>query len=292
MTAYVKQPLRCKLAFLLLVLCAGRAFAQTQSDPLIIGVTERFHSTILGETRTLNIYLPENYNAGDTIHYPVIYIPDGGIEEDFIHIAGIVRYNTQSWIDRFPKSIVVGIENTDRKRDFTFVVPDLGFLEKAGFKEKDMPTYGGSARYIAFLGSELQSYIREKYKANEQRTIIGESLAGLLCTEILLKHPALFDTYIIVSPSLWWGDEALLKEATGLLHTNPYKHVKVCIAAPDKKENPRMYSEARRLYKAIRQNRNIRSLFDYLPDELHSTVLHQAVYDAFKKLYPKTAYSG
>jgi hypothetical protein len=58
------------------------------------------------------------------------------VEEDFFHIAGIVRYNTQPWVERFPRSIVVGIENTNRRRDFTYAVPDLNFLEKEGFKRR------------------------------------------------------------------------------------------------------------------------------------------------------------
>jgi predicted alpha/beta superfamily hydrolase len=281
---------RLLLAFIFLIE-VHQGFAQTDSKPLAIGVTEQFRSTILGETRTINIYLPENFNANDTIHYPVIYIPDGGIEEDFIHITGLVRYNTQPWIDRFPKSIVVGIENTNRRRDFTFPVANLDFLEKIGFTKDRFPSYGGSASYIAFLEKELQPYIQNKYKASRQRTIISESLGGLLLTEILLKHPNLFDTYIIISPSLWWGDGILLNEANNLLKANLNRPIKVVVAAPEQAEDVRMYTDAEALYKVLKQNKNCTVFFDYLPDELHSTVIHQAVYNAFKRLYPKTAYS-
>ncbi|MGK4567455.1 alpha/beta hydrolase [Flavobacterium sp. 3HN19-14] len=265
--------------------------AQTSGKPITIGITEQFRSAILGETRTINVYLPEDYNVSDTVKYPVVYIPDGGIEEDFMHITGIVRFNTQPWVNRFPKSIVVGIENTNRKRDFTFEVPNLDFLDKVGFRKEDMPSYGGSANYISFLEKELLPYIKEKYKAGGNRTIIGESLAGLLGAEILLRRPELFDTYIIISPSLWWGDEKLLKDAGKLLTANLKNPVKVCISAPKKTEDRNMYREAKAFYRLLKQNPEIISFFDYLPDELHSTVMHQAVYDAFKKLYPKTAYS-
>ncbi len=266
-------------------------FAQIESKPLTIGVTEQFSSQVLGETRTINIYLPENFNDKDTITYPVIYIPDGGIEEDFIHISGIVRYNTQPWINRFPKSIVVGIENTNRQRDFTFPVANLNFLEKIGLKKEKFPSYGGSENYIAFIEKELIPYISKKYKTNEKRTIIGESLAGLLTTEILLKHPNLFDTYIIISPSMWWGNKVLLKEVSNLLKSNLKSRVKVCISAPSKNENKLMYNYARTLYKLIKKSKMVTSYHDYLPNELHSTVIHLAVYNAFKKIYPKTAFS-
>ena len=275
----------------ILLLCCCHAIAQTTTTPLNIGITNKLPSNILGETRTINIYLPEDYDAKDTMTYPVIYIPDGGMEEDFFHIAGIVRYNTQPWVARFPKSIVVGIENTNRKRDFTFPVNNLDFMDKLGYKNLNMPSYGGSANYIAFLEKELQPFIQNKYKTNGQGTIIGESLAGLLATEILLKHPGLFDTYIIISPSLWWGDESLLKEAESLLKENARQPIRVVVAAPDKQEDVRMYNEAEKLFKILKANNHVTAFFDYLPDELHSTVIHQAVYNAFKKLYPKTAYS-
>lgn len=107
----------------LLVAFVGPLAAQSNDQPLVIGTTVTLPSAVLNEKRTINIYLPEGYDPKDTVRYPVIYIPDGGVEEDFIHITGIVRYNTQPWVARFPKSIVVGITNTNRKRDFTFAVP-------------------------------------------------------------------------------------------------------------------------------------------------------------------------
>ena len=283
--------------FLLLILLANAGFAQAndkavESKPLVIGSTVKLPSATLGETRTVNIYLPEDYNPKDTVKYPVIYIPDGGIEEDFLHIAGIVRYNTQPWVDRFPRSIVVGIENTNRKRDFTFAVTSIDFVEKIGFKKTQFPAYGGSAKYIAFLENELQPYINTQFKTNNHNTIIGESLAGLLCTEILLKHRELFDTYIIITPSLWWGNRSLLYEAPHLLQSAKGHKAKVYVAACAEKEDQGMYDAAVALNGILQKNggSNTKTYYDYLPDEIHSTVIHQAVYNAFKLLYPKTVY--
>ncbi|HWW42666.1 alpha/beta hydrolase-fold protein, partial [Pedobacter sp.] len=139
------------LRILFLFLISSTIYAQEKTQPLTIGVTTLLESKELDETRKINIYLPEDYKETDTTKYPVIYILDGGLEEDFIHITGIVRYNTQPWVNRFPKSIVVGIENTNRRRDFTFPVPDLDFLKKMGFKKEQYPQYGGSSKYINFL---------------------------------------------------------------------------------------------------------------------------------------------
>jgi predicted alpha/beta superfamily hydrolase len=256
-----------------------------------LSVIDTIASKELNETRTINIYLPEGYSPDSSATYPVIYLLDGGVEEDFVHITGIVRYNTQPWIDRFPRSIVVGIENTVRRRDFTFAVPNLDFVEDVGFKKEQFPAYGGSAKFISFIEKELQPFIEKKYKTTEGKTIIGESLGGLLATEILLKHRKLFDTYIIMSPSLWWNKQSLLAEAPDLLKTGTTKKTRVYIGACSKEEDTGMYKDAVALSEVLKKQSNdsLHVYFDYLPNETHATIIHQAVYNAFRTLYPKTA---
>src|ERR1700756_3504022 len=148
--------------------------------PIVIGKTISLHSKVLNEDRALNIYLPDGYDPKDTARYPVIYLLDGGTDEDFIHTVGLVQFDTFPWISRIPKSIVVGIVNLDRKRDFTY--PTTLPEDKAQY-----PTTGHSDKFISFLGKELMPFIDGRYKTNGAKTIIGESLGGLLATEILLK---------------------------------------------------------------------------------------------------------
>lgn len=265
-------------------------YAQEKIKSLEIGKGHLFHSEALQEDRIINVYLPENYNSEDSVSYPVIYILDGGIEEDFIHITGIIRFNTQEWIARFPKSIVVGIEGNVRSRDFTFAVDNLAFIEKEGFPLSRFQQHGGSEKYMDFLEHELQPFIDSSYRTEDKKTIIGESLAGLMTTEILLKRPKLFNDYIIISPSLWWGDQQLLKIGKQLIQTNLNNRVNVYLGVPSKEEDEKMYNESNQLRILLSDQDKINFVFDYMPEERHSTVIHQAVYNAFKKLYPKTAY--
>jgi predicted alpha/beta superfamily hydrolase len=257
-----------------------------ETTPLVLGEQRKIISKILHETRIINIYLPEDYLETDTAHYPVIYILDGGMEEDFIHLVGLVRFNTQPWIARFPRSIVVGIENTKRRRDFTFEVDSLDFLKEMDISPEQFIEYGGSASYISFLERELKPSIDSMYRTSGENTVVGESLGGLLATEILLKHTELFTNYIISSPSLWWGNESLL----GTAEKSYLVDVNVYIGACQKKEEPRMYRDAKKLAKLLKKKSasSCRIYFDYMPEELHSAVLHQAVYNAFKRFYPKT----
>lgn len=275
------------IAILQFITIGAKAQVDTSFQDISIGLTTQIHSTFLNEMRQINIYLPDDYDANDTLHYPVIYIPDGGIKEDFLHIVGLVQYASQPWVHLLPKSIVVGIENTNRQLDFTFAVTNLDFLQKTGYKKEDIPNYGGSSNYISFLQNELQPYIKKNFRTNNANTIIGESLAGLLVTEIYTRHRNLFNNYIIISPSLWWGNEQLLKEIKN--DKSGGRKVNVYIGAPDKNEVPMMYNDALQLYKQIQSNEssNTKIYFDYLPAETHATVIHQAVYDAFKWLNNK-----
>jgi uncharacterized protein len=168
---------------------------QAETQPFSFGVIDKIQSSELAESRTLNIYLPEGYNKDSATLYPVVYLLDGSANEDYPHIAGLVQFLNMS--DLMPKTIVVGIANVDRKRDFTF---PTSIAEDT----KNYPTTGKSEKFIAFIENELQPYIQKKYKVNATKTIIGQSLGGLLATEILAKKRHLFDTFIIVSPSLWW----------------------------------------------------------------------------------------
>lgn len=264
-------------------------YDKSKHQPFILSVVDTIPSKILKETRVINIYLPEGYSAESDEKYPVIYLLDGGVEEDFVHITGLVRYNTQPWINRFPKSIVVGIENIDRKKDFTFLVPNLDFVDRIGFQKDQFPTYGGSSSYISFLEKELQPFIASKYKANETKTVIGESFGGLLATEILLKHRNLFTNYIIIGPSLWWGKESLLTDAPSLLKAGNNNETKVYVGTPNKEESQIMYNDAVALKEVLKKDGGDKMsvLFDYLPNETHATIIHQGVYNAFKLLNPK-----
>ena len=184
------------LTFILILCSVNFSNGQTSKNkPFILGTIVEIKSELLNENRTLNIYLPEGYNSNDTINYPVIYLLDGSAEEDFIHISGLVQFNSFEWVNRVPKSIVIGIATVDRKRDFTFPTS----VEE---DRKRYPTSGHSDNFIGFIENELQPYIQKNFRTTEAKTIIGQSLGGLLATEILFKKPYLFDTYIIVSPSL------------------------------------------------------------------------------------------
>ncbi len=283
-------------AIFILSFFTSLAFAQTvqptqtdSSKPFVLGVIDEIQSVQLHEKRILNIYLPDGYNKNDTVRYPVIYLLDGSADEDFIHIVGLVQFNSFPWINRVPKSIVVGIANVDRKRDFTY--PTTVEEDKKRF-----PTAGHSDNFIAFLEKELQPFIEKKYKTTTAKTIIGESLGGLLATEILLKKPTLFNKYIIISPSLWWDNGSLLNQPSDILLGNFSQQTDIYIGVGKEGLAPSstphvMEVDANLLVEKIKntQSKNVSVYYDYLPQEDHATIEHQAVFNAFRILYPTPA---
>lgn len=255
------------------------------TTPFVLGITDRITSKELGEERVLNIYFPEGYKKNDTTRYPVTYLLDGSADEDFIHVVGLFQFNSFEWINRVPKSIVVGIATMDRRRDFTYPTT----IEK---DKKQYPTTGHSDTFIRFLEKELQPFIEKKYKANASKTIIGQSLGGLLATEILLKKPSLFNKYIIVSPSLWWDNGSLLNQSSPLLLESFSQHTDVYIGVGREgltpTEAPRvMEVDANLLADKVKATKSkaVTVYFDYLPGEDHATIMHQAVSNALRMLY-------
>lgn len=257
-----------------------------ETKPFVLGVIDNVYSKELGENRILNIYLPEGYDKNSPAKYPVTYLLDGSADEDFIHVAGLYQFNNFEWINRVPKSILVGIATVDRRRDFTF--PTTIESDK-----KKYPTSGHSDKFMAFIEKELQPFIEKKYNVNKDRTIIGQSLGGLLATEVLLKKPTLFNNYIIVSPSLWWDNGSLIKEDFVSIKNTPSQNIKVYIGVGKEgltpTEIPRvMEVDANILADKIKntKNKHVSVHLDYLPEEDHATISHQAIFNALRWLYP------
>ncbi|PZQ80319.1 MAG: esterase [Flavobacterium johnsoniae] len=252
------------------------SFAQKTSpktEPFVLGRIEKINSKVLNETRTLNIYIPDSYNKNPKTAYPVIYLLDGSANEDFIHVTGLVQFLTM--IQKMPESIIVGIANVDRKRDFTF--PTTNVQDK-----KDFPTTGHSEKFLSFVEKELLPYVKKQYRTSTA-TIAGQSLGGLFATEVLLKKPELFDNYIIISPSLWWDDESLLRKAPELLEKKRNKKIQVFVAVGS--EGQQMEDDAFQLSEILAKSKdNLVSSFAKMTEENHLTILHNSLYKALEAI--------
>ena len=165
-------------------------------------------SVALGERRTINVYTPPGY-ATSRRTYPVLYMPDGGVGEDFPHIAATI--DSLIRLERIWPVIVVGIENTERRRDLTGPTT-------IGSDSAIARHVGGSAAFRNFIRDELMPAVRQRCRTTDETTIVGESLAGLFVVETLLLEPTLFRSYIAISPSLWWNGGELVRVQARQFH--------------------------------------------------------------------------
>ncbi len=242
--------------------------------PFVFGQVHTIHSSTLHQDRTLNVHLPEGYNDS-VASYPVVYVLDGSANEDFPHIAGLMQF--MNMYDLYPKCIVVGIANEGRSRYHDFTSPTMGDSDLVW-----VPTGGGSAAFIHFIASEVLPFITKQYRTTGERTIIGQSLGGLLVTELLFTRPELFDDHILVSPSLWWNNGDLAARADAWVKANGALPERVYLAvAPD---DAMMQKEVDKVVKALTAHAKPPLIWSYkvFPDESHATILHRAVYDALE----------
>jgi predicted alpha/beta superfamily hydrolase len=158
----------------------------------------------VAEPRPINVHLPAGYAADGTIRYPVLYMPDGGMHEDLPHVAKTV--DSLAALGKIRPVIIVGIPNTERRRDMTGPTRSKSDSAIAA-------RVGGSNAFRRFIAEELIPEIDRRYRTTPERAIIGESLAGLFIVETFLLTPQLFDHYIALDPSLWWDRGSLAASA-------------------------------------------------------------------------------
>lgn len=240
-------------------------------EPLAIGATYTLSSKALGETRRINVYTPPGNDAVDAPPLPVLVVLDGGIKEDFLHIAGLVQVSVGNGTMR--PHLVVGIENTERRRDFTG--PTTNAEDK-----KIAPRVGGSGAFRAFLRDELLPDVKARYRTTDEAAIVGESLAGLFIVETMLEEPRLFDTYIAVDPSLWWNNEALVKRAPAWAKTQGHPTVLLFLTASGDGNK----ASVAKIADALREAPALKLVYEPIPEERHATIFHPAAMKAFRTL--------
>lgn len=207
----------------LLLLCTGVLFgcgtpaagvtpATAPVDAVPVHESFTVESGALGEARRINVYTPPSYRAAPPARtaLPVLYMPDGGLDEDFPHVANTVDSLIALGVIR--PVIVVGIPNTQRRRDLTGPT-------RVATDSAIAPRVGGSAAFRRFIRQELMPEIERRYRTTPERAIIGESLAGLFIVETFLEEPSLFTHYVALDPSVWWDKGALVDSAEATLRT-------------------------------------------------------------------------
>ncbi|MFK5879467.1 MAG: alpha/beta hydrolase-fold protein [Flavobacteriaceae bacterium] len=233
--------------------------------------TFKIESEQVGETRVINVWTHTEYeNSNES--YPVLYMADGGIKEDFPHIANTIsKLISEKSISPI---ILVGIENTERGRDLT------GYSESE-YDAQFCPQTDGAKNFRAFITQELMPEINSQYRTSNKKGIIGESLSGLFVMETFMQHPESFDFYIAFDPSLWWNDHYLVKNANTLFGEFPDKEVKLWFAGSSAED---ISKHTTKLAEILESNAPSKLNWEYSnePKEKHNTIFRATKEKALK----------
>jgi predicted alpha/beta superfamily hydrolase len=259
-----------------MVLAWGSALAAkalpAASKPIVFGQAIVLKSKVMAEPRTINVWLPPSY-AKNKQAYPVLYVIDGGLEQDFLHVTGTAQLG-MIW-GRNVEAIIVGIETKDRRKELVGPTQDAELLKK-------YPTAGKSELFRRFIREEVKPVVARQFRTSGQTAVIGESLAGLFIVETWLDEPVVFDGYAAISPSLWWDREALSRKATELPADRMGKQPRLYLNIAN--EGAEMQAGVDRLVGVLRPVADW--CYAPRPDLTHATIYQQSEAAAIQFLLP------
>lgn len=250
------------------VVCSGSGYGQAGA-PIIAGQRVKFHSSILNEDRMLWIHTPDT-TITSTMYCPVIYLMDG--DSYFLQTSSIVQFLSGN--NRMPDMIVVGILNTNRNRDLTPQPADTSVLGS-----------GGADKLLQCIHDEIIPYVDAHYHTAPFRVLIGHSFGGIFALNALLTSPEIFESYIIISPSLWWGKDTMVSETRAFLRNHPKLRGFVYETIGD--EGPRMVTPSLQLKDVVEANRGegLEWKFKLMETEDHGTIVLKSIYDGLESIF-------
>lgn len=283
--------LRFVLAFLATAIFCMPPSAKAQTpggQPIVLGTSYELASTALGGPRRINVRLPAGYASEPSRKYPVLYVLDGGVDQDFPHIAGLAQHGEIS--GTFDEFIVVGVQT--QKRIFELTTPTQDERYTTYFRANGQPVEfasgGGSILFRRHIVEEVIPFIEKTYRTDGRRTLLGESLAAYFVVDTLLRQPAAFHDYIAISPSLWWNREELANGAPALLARQNYSGRRLYITIAN--EGGTMQRGLDTLLAALRTPAAGALRWTYVDrrkSEFHGSIYHIAALDALRTLYPQ-----
>lgn len=266
-------------AALAIALVHPLAAQEPVAEPVTIGETYSIPSKVLGADRRIAVRVPAEYHAEDSARFPVVFMLDGGPEQDFPHIAGIAQSREMNY--SFAPFILVGIESVNRRHELS---PPA--VDPAPYEEMLRATPGGSATFRTFLREELLPFVEGRYRTDGHTALMGESLAALFVVETLLHEPTLFDDYIAISPSMWWEKMKYGREAASYLAKHPAGERRFYLTTANEGDWHREGTE--RLVDALRTDAPSGLTWTFVDagaSETHGTLYHPMALDAFRALY-------
>ena len=243
-------------------------------ESIVIGKNVKIESKILNEDRGLVIAEPPTYRAEPDARFPVLYLLDG--PRNFHHTTAAVNFLAQN--DRIPEMLIIGIGNTDRGRDLT---PDTSNPEE----KEGHPTVGGADNFLSFISDELIPWVDSNYRTRQYRLLTGHSFGGLFAIHTLITRPDVFDSYLAISPSLWWSNQDLVEQAETFF--SDIKRLNKDLYMTMGNEGGAMLGGVRKLAGVLDEHAptDFRWTFRWMNEEDHGSVPHRSTYYGLESIF-------
>lgn len=264
------------IAVILFILGLSQVRSQN-AEQIVVGTKHHLHSNILNEDREFWISLPESYTAPAASHkkYPLLIVLDGNTH--FRAITGMVNYMSSAYNIRIPEMIVVGIQNIDRRRDFT---PDRIITVREN-------NTGNGEKFLRFLEEELIKELDKNYRTTSYQILFGHSLGGLLATHTYMKKNTIFNAFIAVDPSFGTWDAETMDTKLEAVTQKSFKRFLYIATANWGKRNVRNRDRHVRLYEAL--NSKCEGYFparlEYFENENHNSISPIAFYNGISAIF-------
>jgi enterochelin esterase-like enzyme len=188
----------------------GQSLAIGARDRVTVERLPPFESRVLGETRTVDVFLPRGYARDSSRRYPVLYANDG---QDMETVELRVVLDSLQRTGLMAPAIVVAVHARDRMQEYgTAGVPNAqGRGARAG-------------RYGEFLLGELMPAIEARYRVAAGAGLtaaMGWSLGGLSVFDLAWRHPERIGTVGVFSGSFWWrtdDTDTRHKQSSRIMH--------------------------------------------------------------------------
>ncbi len=264
----------------LLLLCSASFLtAQAQTPQLHLGSEHQLQSTILDESRTYWVNLPASYHEEEASYqrYPVLIVLDG--HAHFKSITGMVNYMSTGYNGnrKIPEMIVVGIQNVNRRRDFT---PDKIITRRANDS-------GGGEKFLAFLEGELLPQLDKDFRTSSYKMLFGHSLGGLLAVHTYMKEKTLFNSFLAIDPSFGTWDTPTMDNKLDAISDQPFDRFIYLATANWGKRNLRNRDRHIRFYEAMnsRCTGEFPAKQEYFENENHGSVPVIAFHNGISSIF-------
>eukprot|EP00198_Chlamydomonas_reinhardtii_P004541 XP_001693877.1 predicted protein [Chlamydomonas reinhardtii] len=172
--------------------------------------------------RMLRVWTPHGYTRADAAReaFPVIYLNDGqNLFDDKLTLSGHAWHAAEAaagliYHGQLPPFVIVGIDHSGPTRSYDYLPCPPG---TAGGYRADAEKWpgGGVDAYLQEVLGEVLPFAEKEYGVSKEpslRSFGGSSFGGICALCAALRHPGVFGSFLVESPSLWFGDERMLRE--------------------------------------------------------------------------------